>query len=148
MSLMFAATHPERTSAVVVYGGYASMKSEEWAPPAESFDRFLEELETHWGEGLLAIVNAPSRADDQAVVQWTGGLERAGASPGSILALLRANHEIDVRHLLSSIRAPTLILHRCGDALIPIAAGRYLAEHIRGARFAEIPGTDHLVLDN
>jgi pimeloyl-ACP methyl ester carboxylesterase len=148
MSLMFAATHPERTSALVVYGGYASMKSEEWDLPQESFDRLLEELETHWGEGLLAIVNAPSRADDQAVVQWTGALERAGASPGSILALLRANYEIDVRHLLSSIRVPTLILHRCGDALIPIAAGRYLAENIPGARFAEIPGTDHLVLDN
>ena len=70
-----------------------------------------------------------------------------GASPGSILTLLRANYEIDVRHLLSSIRVPTLVLHRLGDALVPVAAGRYVAEHIPGARYAEIAGTDHLVLD-
>src|SRR5439155_19991742 len=75
-------------------------------------------------------------------------LERASASPGSILALMRANYEIDVRHLLPSVRVPTLILHRTGDALIPVAAGRFLAEHIQGARYVEIPGTDHLVLDN
>src|SRR5439155_1359212 len=74
-------------------------------------------------------------------------LERASASPGSILALMRANYEIDVRHLLPSVRVPTLILHRTGDALIPVAAGRYLAEHIPGAKYVEIPGTDHMVLD-
>lgn len=147
MSLMFAATHAERTSALVVYGSYASMKSEPWAISPGLFERFLEMLETHWGEGVLVAINAPSRREDKAVVQWFAGIERAGASPGSILALIRANYEIDVRHLLSAIRVPTLILHRSGDALVPVAAGRYLAEHIPGARFAEIPGTDHLVLD-
>jgi pimeloyl-ACP methyl ester carboxylesterase len=147
MSLMFAATHAERTSALVVYGSYASMKSEPWAISPELFERFLEMLETHWGEGVLVAINAPSRREDKAVVQWFAGIERAGASPGSILALIRANYEIDVRHLLSAIRVPTLILHRSGDALVPVAAGRYLAEHIPGARFAEIPGSDHLVLD-
>jgi len=60
---------------------------------------------------------------------------------------MRANYEIDVRHLLPAIRAPTLILHRAGDELVPVRAGRYLADHIPGARYAEIPGTDHLVLD-
>jgi len=148
MSLMFAATYAARTSALVVYGGYPSMRSEEWAVPQELFDRYLEGLEKHWGEGIVGVANAPSRVNDQAVVQWFAGIERAGASPGSILALMRANYEIDVRHVLSSIRAPTLILHRCGDALVPVAAGRYLAKHIPGATFVEIPGTDHLVLDN
>jgi class 3 adenylate cyclase len=61
---------------------------------------------------------------------------------------MRANYEIDVRHLLPSVRVPTLVLHRTGDALVPVAAGRYLAEHIPGARYVEIPGMDHLVLDN
>jgi len=147
MSLMFAATYAERTSALVLYGSYATMKSEQWAIPPELAERFLEEVVTHWGEGVLVALNAPSRRDDKAVVQWFAGIERAGASPGSIRDLLRANYEIDARHLLASIRVPTLILHRSGDALVPAAAGRYMAEHIPGARFAEIPGTDHLVLD-
>jgi hypothetical protein len=62
--------------------------------------------------------------------------------------LLRANYEIDVRHLLPSVRVPTLILHRAGDAVVPVGSGRYLAEQIPGAKYAEIPGDDHLVLDN
>ena len=147
MSLMFAATYPERTSALVLYGSYATMKSEQWAVPPERYQAFLEGVEAHWGEGVLVAINAPSRRDDKAVVQWFGEIERAGASPGSILTLLRANYEIDVRHLLSSIQVPTLVLHRLGDALVPVAAGRYLAEHIPGARYVEIAGTDHLVLD-
>jgi class 3 adenylate cyclase len=147
MSLMFAATHVDRTSALVIYGSYASMKSEQWNLPPKLFERFLEAIETRWGEGILVAINAPSRVNDPSVIQWFAGIERAGASPGSILALLRANYDIDVRHLLSSIQVPTLILHRRGDALVPIAAGRYLAEHIPGATFTEIPGTDHLVLD-
>jgi pimeloyl-ACP methyl ester carboxylesterase len=147
MSLMFAATYAERTSNLVVYGSYASMKSEQWAIPPKLFERFLEGMAARWGEGIVVVVNAPSRVDDKAVVEWFGGIERAGASPGSILALMRANYQIDVRHVLPSIRVPTLILHRAGDVLVPIAAGRYLAEHIPGARFTEIPGTDHLVLD-
>ncbi len=147
MSLMFAATYAGRTSGLVLWGSYASMNSEQWAVPRDRFELFLEGLATHWGEGIVVATNAPSRRDDQAVVQWFAGIERAGASPGSILALIRANYEIDVRHLLSSIRAPTLILHRTGDAMVPVAAGRYLAEHIPGARFKEISGTDHLVLD-
>ena len=61
---------------------------------------------------------------------------------------MRANYELDVRHLLPSVRVPTLILHRTGDALVPVASGRYLAEHIPGARYVEIPGIDHLVVDN
>ena len=60
---------------------------------------------------------------------------------------MTANYEIDVRHLLPTIRVPTLILHRAGDKLVPVSAGRYLAEHIRGAKYVEIPGTDHMVLD-
>jgi hypothetical protein len=72
-------------------------------------------------------------------------LERAVASPSAILALMRANYEIDVSHLLPSIRVPTLILHRVGDALVPVEAGRDLARRIPGARFVELPGNDHLL---
>jgi class 3 adenylate cyclase len=147
MSLMFAAIHAERTSALVLYGSYACLNTDELTVPPAVFERFLEYLEAHWGEGVLVAINAPSRRDDKAVVQWFAEIERAGASPGSILALQRANYQIDVRHLLSSIQVPTLILQRLGDPLVPVAVGRSLAEHIPGARFVEIPGTDHLVLD-
>src|SRR5262249_44384620 len=148
MCLMFAATYPERTSALVLYGTFASMKDEPVAWPSEEFERLLARLETHWGEGLLLPLNAPSRRNDQAIIQLVARLERASASPSSIVTLLRANYEIDVRHLLPSVRVPTLILHRVGDALCPVLAGRYLAEHIPGAKYVEVPGNDHTVLDN
>ncbi len=148
MSLMFAATYPERTSALVLYGTFASAKSEPWSFTREQYEQLLRELQVHWGEGILLAVNAPSALGDKAMVQRVAQLERASASPGSILALLRANYELDVRHLLPSVRVPTLILHRVGDALVPVAAARYLAEHIPEARYVEIPGIDHLVLDN
>jgi len=145
MSLMFSATYPERTSALVLCGSFASAKAEPWAVNQEQWSHFLHQIETRWGQGALVPINAPSRRDDQAFVQWFGRLERASASPGAILALMRANYEIDVRHVLPAIQAPTLILHRVGDRTVPIEAGRYLAQHIRGAKCVELPGDDHLL---
>jgi len=147
MCLMFAATYPARTSSLVLYGTFASMKNEPWMVTREAFDQSLAKLVAHWGEGSLLRLNAPSRRDDAAFLQWFARIERAAASPGSVRALMSANYEIDVRHLLSTIQVPTLILHRAGDKLVPVNTGRYLAEHIPGAKYAEIPGTDHLVLD-
>jgi len=147
MCLMFAATYPERTSALVLYGTFASMRNEPWGVTREGLDKFLGQLDKHWGEGALLLLNAPSRRNDRAFLQWFARIERAAASPGSVLTLIRANYEIDVRHLLPAIRVPTLILHRSGDELVPVRTGRYLAEHIPGAKYAEIPGADHLVLD-
>ena len=147
MCLMFAATYPARTSALVLFGTFASMKGEPWMVTSEAFDQTLVRLLARWGEGSLLRLNAPSRRDDAAFLQWFAGIERAAASPGSVRALMRANYDIDVRHLLPTIQAPTLILHRAGDRLVPVSAGRYLAEHIPGAKYVEIPGSDHLVLD-
>jgi pimeloyl-ACP methyl ester carboxylesterase len=147
MSLMFAATYPERTSGLVLYGTFASTKDGPFAVPPEEHERFVATLETHWGEGSLAGANAPSQVNNQAFVRALARLERASASPASIVALFRANYEIDVRHILPSIHLPTLILHRKGDALVPVEAGRYLAEHIEGAKYVEIPGDDHFVSD-
>jgi pimeloyl-ACP methyl ester carboxylesterase len=147
MSLMFSASYPERTSGLVLYGTFASMKADPWIVTPGLFEQNLRVWETNWGQGILVPLNAPSRLQDKPLVQAVGRLERASASPGSIVALMRANYEIDVRHILSSIHVPTLVLHRAGDALVPVAAGRYLAGHIPGAKYAEIPGTDHLVTD-
>ena len=145
MSLMFSATYPARTSALVLCGSFASVKAEPWAVKPEQWNEFLRQVENRWGQGVLVPFNAPSRRDDEAFLQWFGQLERASASPGAILALLRANFEIDVRHVLPAIQAPTLILHRVGDRAIPVEAGRYLARRIRGAKYVELPGDDHLL---
>jgi class 3 adenylate cyclase len=145
MSLMFSATYPERTSALVLCGSFASVKAQSWSLSPDQWSEFLRKVENHWGQGVLVPFNAPSRRDDKEFVQWFARLERASASPGAILALLRANFEIDVRHVLSTIQAPTLILHRVGDKAIPVEAGRYLAQHIRGAKYVELPGDDHLL---
>jgi pimeloyl-ACP methyl ester carboxylesterase len=147
MCLMFAATYPARASALVLFGSFASIKDEPWMVTREAFDQALAQLVAHWGEGILLRLNAPSRRDDPAFLQWFARIERAAASPGSVRALMTANYEIDVRDLLSTIQTPTLILHRAGDRLVPVETGRYLAAHIPGAKYAEIPGTDHMVLD-
>jgi class 3 adenylate cyclase len=147
MCLMFAATYPHRTSALILFGSFTSMRADPWGVTPERLDRFLGALDAHWGEGVLLRLNAPSRSNDPAFVQWFARIERAAASPGSVLALMRANYEVDVRHLLPTIQAPTLIVHRAGDALTPVAAGRYLAEHIPGSKYIEMSGTDHMVTD-
>ncbi len=145
MSLAFAATYPEQTSALVLFGSLASIKGEPMFITPEQSERNLQEFESHWGEGVSVGFNAPSRANDEAFVEWFGRLERAAASPGGLLALFRANYEIDVNHLLPSIRVPTLILHRVGDSTVPVACGRYLAKHIPGAKYIELPGIDHML---
>jgi len=128
-----------------LFGSHASMKADPWAVTNEQFERFIRALDTHWGEGIIVPINAPSRAKDVPFVEWFGRLERAVASPGAIVALFRANYEIDVRHLLPSIQAPTLILHRKDDSTVPVEAGRYLAHNIRNAKYVELPGEDHLL---
>src|SRR5579863_298012 len=133
LSITFAARHPERTEGLVLYGTYASMRSGPSAVSPEQFESFISAIARHWGEGILAKVNAPSRRKDEAFLQSFGRLERAIASPGAIVALFRANYQLDASELLPSIQAPTLILHREGDALAPVQAGRYLAWNIRGA---------------
>jgi pimeloyl-ACP methyl ester carboxylesterase/class 3 adenylate cyclase len=148
MSLLFAATYPERTSALVLYGAFARTL---WAPDypwglteQEHLLR-IEELESSWGlreyGREIAGRYSPSIGEDQRE-EWAAYL-RQSASPGAIAAFERMNMEIDVRHVLPVIQTPTLVLHRTGDRVVDIGAGRFLAEQIPGARFAELPGEDH-----
>ncbi|MFZ0850577.1 MAG: adenylate/guanylate cyclase domain-containing protein [Hyphomicrobiaceae bacterium] len=104
----------------------------------------LRLIEKHWGKGRSVEVYAPSPAGNDEYVRWTGRHERAAASPGAALALVQMNHEIDVRHVLPTISIPTLVLHRTGDVPVPVEHGRYLAEHIPGAKYLELPGDDHM----
>jgi class 3 adenylate cyclase len=142
MSLLFAATHPERTLALTLYGSYALFPTAVMSP--ERLAHFLEQVEESWGTGMLVSNFAPSLGEDVAFRRWWARFERLGASPSAVKTLMRMNSEIDIRGILPAIHVPTLIMHRVGDARVNVAAGRYLAQHIAGARYVELPGSDHL----
>jgi pimeloyl-ACP methyl ester carboxylesterase/DNA-binding CsgD family transcriptional regulator len=141
MSILFAATYPERTRALVLYGGYAHFHS--WVMGPAALAEFVCAAERTWGSGASLKNFAPGRLSDERFQAWWARFERLSASPTAAIALARMNADIDVRHVLASIRVPTLIIHRRDDVRVKLAAGRYLAERISGARFVEIPGRDH-----
>ena len=145
MAALFAATFPERSSALVLYAGYARtmvLKDYPWAPATG--DGRWRCMISQWGTGRNVAWFAPSMSDDPAFVAWWASFERAAASPGSVRQILRLNAEIDVRDVLPAIQVPTLVLHREGDRTIDVGNGRYLAERIPGARLVEAPGDDHV----
>jgi pimeloyl-ACP methyl ester carboxylesterase/DNA-binding CsgD family transcriptional regulator len=141
MSLLFAATYPERTRALVLYGGYAHFHT--WVMGPKQLATFMETAEKTWGRGDTLKNFAPGRVTDYRFQAWWARFERLSASPTAAIALAHMNAQIDVRYVLESIRVPTLVIHRTDDARVKLAGGRYLAEKIPGARFIEIPGRDH-----
>jgi pimeloyl-ACP methyl ester carboxylesterase len=147
LSLLFAATYPDRTSALILYGSAARFSAAAdyepgWSP--EWLQNFLDSIERGWDEGPLMEIFAPSAVDDEASREVWARYLRAGASPSMGRAILEANARIDVRHVLSTIHTPTLILHRIGDKAVPVAGARYMAERISGAKLVEFAGDDHL----
>jgi hypothetical protein len=147
MSALFAATFPERTSALILYAARAKWTWAEdypWARTRAETEARLANVEQFWGTGASVDLYAPSLSNDNDYRQWTAVLERSGASPGSMLALIRMNMDLDVRTVLPAIRVPTLVLHRNGDRVVPVENGRYLARHIPDAQYVELEGIDHL----
>ena len=147
MAMLFAAQHPERTRALVLYGAIPRFTAAADYPAGAdeaALSSLLNGLVEHWGEGRALSAWAPSRTNDQALRAWWGGLQRMGASPAMARALFGMYPDADVRAILGAIHVPTLVLHRRGDHLIPIGAGHYLADHIPGARLVELDGEDHL----
>jgi pimeloyl-ACP methyl ester carboxylesterase len=145
MCVLFSATYPERTSALVLVGCYAKrLRSDDypWAPAREERMRDIEETESDWGDIDLATF-APSKVGDEAFERWVGRYYRQSASPRAASALMRMNTEIDVREVLPSIGVPTLLLYRVGDRDVLVEEGRYIASRIPGARLVELPGDDH-----
>ena len=146
-SILLAATCPERIRALVLYGAMARATADEnyiWAKPREAFVEASRELVLpHWGQGATAESFAPSVADDSQARGFFARLERQGASPAMAHAMFRAFLETDVRQVLSAVAVPTLVLHRRGDRIVNVRAGRWLASQIPGARFIEQPGIDH-----
>jgi len=110
---------------------------------ADDIAPHIELIDRAWGTGeYWARFNVPSRASDEAF-RRVFGRERQSASPSAAIAVLQMNREIDARHILPTIRVPTLVLHRVGDTRIAVDSGRYLATHIPDAKYVELCGTDH-----
>jgi hypothetical protein len=144
---LFAATYPTRTDALIMIGSYARRLKDSdypWGPTREERDRFCQSIIDEWGGPVGIEERAPSRAHDPAFREWWASYLRMGASPGAAVALTRMNAEIDIRGVLPTIRVPALVLHRTGDHCLRVEEGRYLASHIPGAEFIELPGNDHL----
>jgi pimeloyl-ACP methyl ester carboxylesterase/DNA-binding CsgD family transcriptional regulator len=141
MSILFAATYPERTRALVLYGGYAHFHT--WVMGPEALEAFISNAEQTWGSGASLKAFAPGRLDDAHFKAWWSRFERLSVSPSAACALARMNAQIDVRQALASIRAATLIVHRSNDVRVKITGGRYLAQKIPGAVFVEVSGRDH-----
>ena len=151
MCVLFAATYPERTTALITLGCFAKRLDPDddypWAPAAEHREESAADVERHWGRLRPEDVEyyAPSRVGDAQFVRHLERYFRRAASPGAAAALLRMNAYIDVREVLPTIRVPTLVLHRAGDHDVNVAEGRYLASKIPGAKFVELAGADHWI---
>jgi len=146
MCALFAATYPQRTTALIVYGGYAKVLASadyDCGFTREALEQATAFAERQWGHGELTHFYAPSLAQDAAAREFIGRYERLAASPGSARAEFLMYADIDIRPILPTIRVPTLVLHRIGDRMVSVCHGRYLAQHIPGARYVELPGDDH-----
>ena len=148
MALLFAATYPERTLALITFGVFSKRVWDPeypWAPKPDERQRFYDAIEKDWGGPIGIETIAPSVSDDPDFRQWWGSYQRRSCSPRAALALAKMNTLIDVRHVLPTIRVPTLVLHRVDDRDANIEEGRYLAARIPGAKFIELPGSDHVI---
>lgn len=145
MSILFAATYPERIDALVLYGTYAKrLRSPDypWAPTWEERVEAADTIEREWGHESELGAMAPNA--DPLMKRWWATRARAAASPGAARDLILMNSQIDVREVLPTVSVPTLVLHRTGDLDARPEEGRFIADRIPNARFVELPGTDHI----
>jgi class 3 adenylate cyclase len=145
MALLFAATHPERTTALALYEAQPRMSwapDYDWALRAEDREEYVRQGVEGWGDGSSLAALSPNA--DARLREWYAKLQRLAASPGMAGKLMQMNGEVDVRAVLPSIQAPTLVLHRPADKFIDIRHSRYLVDHIPGARLVELPGEETL----
>jgi class 3 adenylate cyclase len=147
MAILFAASRPDRVSSLVLYGTWPRIVSSpdyEFGVDPDDVAGLVQLFREDWGGPVGVHLWAPSVADDEGFRDWWARFLRSGTSPRGVVELLRLYEEIDVRHALPAIEAPTLVLHRDRDLLIPHMHGQYLAEHIPGARYVELSGEDHV----
>ena len=147
MAILFAASHPERTTALVLYATYAMPRRGDaypWGRSAEwmaGYDRLIDQ---EWGSGVFLSQVAPTRVADEPFRRWWSRYERLSFGPGNALAYFRMNAQIDVRAILPTIQVPTLVLQRREDVYREPGHAGYLADHIPGAKLVELSGVDHL----
>ena len=144
--IRYAATHPERVTALVLINTYAYYVREDdyrWGPSRDVLDQYTASTTEAWGTGALEVF-APSRTGDEGFRVWWGRCQRLGVGVDAVAASMRATFLRDVRALLPTLAVPTLVLHREGDRYIQVGAGRYLGEHIPGAKYVELSGDDHM----
>ena len=149
MSLLFAATHPERTQALVLVGAtarFARGPDVPWGWSPRYLDSAIGIVERAWGTGEMFSVLSPALAADEQTRAWGARFERVSASPGAAMALVRMLADIDARSVLPTITAPTLVVHRVEDTVLSIEHGRDLATRIAGARLVTMPGSSHFCL--
>jgi len=147
MSALFAATYPEKTLGLVMFGCYARRLRDAaypWGPTREERDEYCRYLRENWGGPVGIEDRAPSLAAAPMFRDWRASYLRMGVSPGGAAALTRMNAEIDVRGVLPSIRVPTLVLHRAQDRCLLVEEGRVVASLIPKSQYVELPGADHL----
>jgi len=147
MCSLFAATYPDRTTALVMIGTYAKRIKDEdypWGVSAEDREKFFDLMRRDWGKPVGIEERAPSMAEDEEFRSWWAEYLRMGASPGAAVALTKMNAEIDVRSVLPLVRVPTLVIHRKGDLCLKVEEGRYVASLIPASKYVELDGIDHL----
>ncbi len=146
IAIIFAATYPARTTALLLWGGMARNSPAPdypWSHADDLYTQIIELSSSQWGTGFTASLLYPSGADEPGIRDWFAHLERVGASPGGLARHLLNNTALDIRPILPCIQAPTLVIHPQSDTFVPVGGSRYLAAHIQGAKYVEPPGRDH-----
>lgn len=146
LCIAFAVAYPERAASLVTYGSFARrLRSVDypWGWSAEHLEEVLRGMDQGWATGEWWAAANPSVADDERYQAWWARYLRAAASPAMGRGALGLNAELDIRHLLSRVDVPTLVLHRTDERWVDVGSSRYLAEHIAGARLVEASGVDH-----
>jgi pimeloyl-ACP methyl ester carboxylesterase len=147
MSVLFSATYPDRTRGLILIGSSPRTLEAPDYPIGlrrKDLDDFLDGIDEYWGQGGLMNLFLPGFVGDERAKRLWARYQRMGGSPGTAHALMEANAQIDVRHVLPHIQVPTLVVHRTDERVLPVTHGRYLAEHIPGAQMLEQPGDNHL----
>jgi class 3 adenylate cyclase len=150
IGVLFAATHPQRLTGLMLYGMSPSgvpRPDMPWVPPAAELEAWLEWSVARYGSREQAMVDmqetSPSRAGDEKYLEWLSAMYRYGASPSAYVALYRMSMQLDVTDVLPAVRTPTVVIHRTGDRVVPLAAAQLVASRLPNARLVELAGDDH-----
>jgi class 3 adenylate cyclase len=142
LATLYAASHPDRSRALILCGAFAQFTS--WIPTQEAMENFFQYIESDWGRGESLQMFAPTMEDDPAFKQWWGKFERLGGSPGAVKTLILMNSRIDIADILPSVNVPSLVIHRRDDIAVDVEAGRLFAELMPNAKYIELSEVDHI----